>query len=344
MNNRIFWAIEEIAIRETGQIDPPTTVFGSGDIIFGAQSVALTTTFNLEQIFQLGQLEIYENIENLPDVELTVEKVLDGYGLIYHKATPTATDATLIGRASTNRCDTAMSIFDEGQSFASGTPISEVFCSGMYINTLTYTLPVDGNCTESVSFVGNDKWWSTANWSLTGHMGVGSGTPVEPLSSAGGVQRRENVKMSACRWPTEIPGISASGTNNNFEDEGVDAARIQNVTVSVDLGRTDLYELGLRKPYYKYPDWPVEVTTAIEIIGTKGDFVDALSSAAANLTDQYIYVETDDGLTIDTGTKNKLASVDFGGADAGGGNATITYNYSNWNILEVKHPYDPAGL
>ena len=151
--------------------------------------------------------------------------------------------------------------------------------------------------------------------------------------------------MSACRWPTELPGISASGTNDGFEDEGVDAARIQTVTVSTDFVRTDLYELGMRRPYYKYIDWPIEVTCAIELIGTKGDFINALSSAASNLSNQYIYIETDDGTKVNLGTKNKLASVDFGGADAGGGsNATLSYNYSNWNILKVTHSRDPANL
>ena len=345
MNNRIFWAVLECAMREHGQINPPTTVFGSGDVPFGVQSVGVTTTFNLEQIYQLGQLEIYENIENLPDIEIALEKVLDGYALLYHMCTPTATDSSLVGRASTARTDFAMSVFNETQMGASGTPISEVFCSGLYIGSLTYTFPVEGNCTEALTLVGNDKWWSVANWSLMGHMVTGSGTPTEPLVSAGGVQRRENVLMSACRWPTELPGISASGTNDGFEDEGVDAARIQTVTVSTDFGRTDLYELGMRRPYYKYIDWPIEVTCAIELIGTKGDFINALSSAASNLSNQYIYIETDDGTKVNLGTKNKLASVDFGGADAGGGsNATLSYNYSNWNILKVTHSRDPANL
>jgi hypothetical protein len=48
------------------------------EVARGAQSVGMTTTFNFEQVFELGQLEIYEFIEAEPEIEVTVEKVLDG--------------------------------------------------------------------------------------------------------------------------------------------------------------------------------------------------------------------------------------------------------------------------
>jgi len=51
-----------------------------------------------------------------------------------------------------------------------------------------------------------------------------------------------------------------------------------------------------------------------------------------------------EGTDLDLGTKNKLASVTYGGGDAGGGNVVVTYNYSNFNVLVIKHPEDPAGL
>ena len=43
--------------------------------------------FNLEQAFELGQIQIYENIEGLHEVEVTMEKVLDGYPLLYTSVT-----------------------------------------------------------------------------------------------------------------------------------------------------------------------------------------------------------------------------------------------------------------
>ena len=55
----------------------------------GVQSVGITTTFNLEQVFELGQLAIYENVEGTPDVEVTMSKVLDGYIPLFCLATAT---------------------------------------------------------------------------------------------------------------------------------------------------------------------------------------------------------------------------------------------------------------
>jgi hypothetical protein len=40
------------------------------------------------------------------------------------------------------------------------------------------------------------------------------------------------------------------------------------------------------------------------------------------------------------GKKNKLSSVTYGGGDAGGGNSTVTYSYSNFNDFTVMHSGD----
>ena len=79
----------------------------------GVQSVGITTNFNLEQAFELGQIQIYENIEGLPDVEVTLEKVLDGYPLLYHLATPNPESVGLVGRGKA-RADVALGIYSDG--------------------------------------------------------------------------------------------------------------------------------------------------------------------------------------------------------------------------------------
>jgi len=42
------------------------------------------------------------------------------------------------------------------------------------------------------------------------------------------------------------------------------------------------------------------------------------------------------GYAFDLGKKNRLSSVSYGGGDAGGGNATTTYSYTNFNDLDVQ--------
>ena len=73
MANRIFYASHGVSVE--------------GTTVTGAQSVSVNTNFDLEQVFQLGRLAIYDNIQNDPDVEATISKVLDGGSSIWNLAT-----------------------------------------------------------------------------------------------------------------------------------------------------------------------------------------------------------------------------------------------------------------
>lgn len=340
-NNRMYYAIQALGFAPIGTEHDATGYLAAK----GVQSVGSNTNFNLEQIFQLGQIEIYENIEDIPSVEMTVEKVLDGYALIQHLATPTATSTSLAGRYNENQCMAAISYYSRIQDNASGLPLSTVVLSGLYVSSIGFTIPLEGSITESVSLVGNDKVWyydpTGVPWS-TGTQFNGSESPIT-AGNAGGIQRRENVVMASSFWPTEIPGISESGLNA-FGSTSYNA-HIQNINISTNLTRTELFELGTKAPYFRYADFPTEVTCSIETTATElGEGIDA-SSSKDNLSNQRIYVYLSQGIIIDLGNKNKLASVDVAGGDTGGGNVTVTYNYSNFNDLRVIHTAsDPAGL
>ena len=348
-NNRVFYAIQALGMAPHNSVNPVTPFQPSGFITaHGVQSVGLTTTFNLEQVFELGQLDLYENIEGIPDIELTAQKVLDGYPLLYHLATPDATSPTLVGR-SNERCYVALNIYPDTQDNASGTPLQTVGMSGMYVSALTYTLNVEGNSTEDVTLVGNNKEWFASGLFVSSQIftPVGFDGFDAPIGD-GGVQRREDVLMgsgvSGSLWPTVIPGIHASGWN--LESDGSFLSHLQTVTISTDLGRTDLFELGRRGPYHRFVSFPIEVTCAIDITTSEGDLVDALADppGGTNLVDQTIKIYMREGTVLDLGTKNKLASITYGGGDTGGGNVTTTFNFSGFNVLQVTHPQDPANL
>ena len=366
-NNRIFYAIQALGFAEhdvlcpldSGALHAGSGTHPSGFVTaHGVQSVGLNTTFNLEQVFELGQLELYENIEGIPDIELTAQKVLDGYPLLYHLATPGATSATLVGR-SNERCYAALNIYPDTFDNASGTPLQSVGMSGMYVSSLSYTLNVEGSSTEDVTMVGNNKEWvATGLDHFTPSSFDGSDAPLS-LALSGGVAQRENILMgtgvsmdsaglitgvSGSLWPTEIDGIDGDGWNQ--ESDGSYLAHLQTVTVSTDLGREELFELGRRSPYHRFVSFPTEVTCAIDTTSSEGDLIDALADpvGGSNLTDQKIFIWVEEGTRLNLGTKNKLASVTYGGGDAGGGNVVVSYNYSNFNSLKVTHVQDPAAL
>ncbi len=331
-NNRVFYAVQQCGVGECG-----TNTFTA---VHGLQSLGINTTFNLEQVFEISQISLYANIENIPDIEVSMEKVMDGYPLIYHLATTGATSASLSGRQN-RRANVGLSIYSDVQNSASGTPLSQATMSGMYVSNLSYTWPTQGNCTEAVTLVGNNKVW---NNSFTAATFNNADAPL----FASGVQRRQDVMMGSgwSKLPSDIPGINAT-TNYNYLSGSNYLAHVQSIRSSVNLGREALYELGRRGPYHRYASFPTEVKTEIEVIATElGDQITALEDAYSNVSNQPIVVKTRDGGIWDMGTQNKLASSTYGGANAGrgGGNATLTYSYSNFNDMTVTHPEDPSGL
>jgi hypothetical protein len=330
-NNRVHYAIHAVGFAPEGTSGYLTAS--------GVQSVGADKDFNIEQVFQLGQLDIYANIEDIPDVELTVEKILDGSALLQHLATQNATATTLASRYSTERTNVIINYYDDTQDNASGTPLGQTVASGMFVSSINLTINTDDNSTESVTLVGNDKFWAGS-----GELGVGIFNFLPTFSEAGEppdvISRREHVVMASSLWPNDIPGINMS--NINTFSGGKHAVHIQSVDISVDLGREELRELGQRGPYHRFIELPAEVTTTIEIIEQEhGDFVNAFSDVE-NTSDQPIKVALSDGFVADLGTRNRLTSVSSTGGETGGGNRTTTYSYQNFNRLTITHPADPA--
>ena len=71
MANRIYFANQQVAFKSRWCLLAVDTAQNRWTAAHGVQSAAVTTTFNLEQAFELGQLSIYENIEGVPDIEVT---------------------------------------------------------------------------------------------------------------------------------------------------------------------------------------------------------------------------------------------------------------------------------
>ena len=167
MANRIYFANQQVAFRANADASASAWVAAHG-----VQSVAVTTTFNLEQAFELGQLSIYENIEGVPDIEVTLSKVLDGYPLLYTLATKNnashtpLTSPTLAGR-SNEKCIVAVGIWPDTNDQASGTSyVQQMEMSGLFVSSIGYNFPLEDNFTEDVTLVGNDKAW--ANMTIGG--------------------------------------------------------------------------------------------------------------------------------------------------------------------------------
>ena len=338
-NNRIFYACQAVFIGKTGHtpaaVGSPTT---AGRFMQGVQSVGITSNFTLDQAFELGQIEIYENSEEVADIEVTLEKVLDGKPLLYGQACGNSVKTNMVA-AGKNRSDVYLGVYADTVSSTDSESVGAVvMCSGMYISSVSYTYPTDGAATESVTLVGNDKYWSDniagvvpnpdTSYGASPATGL-DGSDSSTTNNGSGLVRRQKVDIKNSTIPAEIS--NPMGTTSTDKSKGF---HISSISISADFGRESILELGSFGPYHRYAGYPIEVTAEFEVTAVSGDLVN-VSGTAENLSDRTIVIKDDGGHVIDLGTKNKLSSVSYSGGDTGGGNATCTYSYSTFNDLKV---------
>jgi hypothetical protein len=291
---------------------------------------------------------------------------LDGYPPIYCLSTLNATAPTLQNRA-VQVASIQLGIFDETQTSATGSPVSSLESSGMFVSSVRYNFPLDGNFMEEVTLVGNNKLWKNAphstmwnDWDskilVTGQFN-GLGSPAAVI----GVARRQDLIWGSSSTsgldtnsaaadsevtvlPREVAGVTSSGLNAADNTR----AHLSNLSISCAMNRENLNELGRKGPYTRTVTFPVEVTTEVEITATSGDMISATESGifnsaascsqdSGNLRNGTIRIATCEGLRVYAGLKNKLSSVNYTGADAGGGNVSVSYTFTTYNDFTVIH-------
>jgi len=200
VNNRVFWAIEQVAIKDNAAAATSTVsalnareysdgaiasgvdeVGGLWEVPRGLQSAGMSTTFNLEQTFQLGQVELYEYSERQPDIEMTLSKAIDGTKPLFFMVTDPTQENDIVARTANYRVDVAMQIYPDTQFRATGRPLSIVTASGMYVSNISYTFPIDGFVSEDITLVGNDKIWGAIEAVSGVTAGHNAGFGGEPL-------------------------------------------------------------------------------------------------------------------------------------------------------------------
>lgn len=249
MAKRVFFGSSALAIRPTtyNSTGTPTTS-ASWYTPGGIQSVGFNTSVAFEPMFQLGQTELYGRTESqAPEVEATITKAVDGTQPLY--ITLMGGQSAAAGKQPTelalNYSELELAIFSENVPYASGAPESVVYCSGMYISNVSYTFPLDGMATEEITLVGDTRKWkstgSVTSWNGPDASG-GSGTAPAPYQ----------------RWSIDVDGSTLPSGVANYP--------IQNISVSMGMGREAIQEIGTRGKYLRYPTYPFEVTTDFEVI------------------------------------------------------------------------------
>lgn len=344
MANRINYALQKIGVRPVA-ITSFTT-------LHGLQSCSDSANSNNDYTMELGQVDTYATTENRPDISITLEKVFDGYPLIYHAATADKSGVAqyALNTRTASPCILALGLYnDVTDTNASGVPTSTAIFSGLYIDSLDYNLNLDSPYTESITFKGSDRAWTTG----TDYFDYDFDGLDAPQNAYSSVLSRQNFLMGDTgdfsTFPLDLPGIDASG--HNIDSGTKYGASLGNVRISTSLGRTDIMEQGRKGAYYQYGNFPnVDVTCSFEIVTVEGDGVD-MEADARNLTNQRINLivgdETIAGpehmIQFDLGVKNQISNIENSGGDTSGGNKTTTFTYTTRNTLNVYSEDDPAG-
>lgn len=369
-NNRIFYATQLIHLQP--QNADGTAIAATNYTPRAVQSVGVTTNFNLSEVFSVGQLEVYDQPEDLPEIEVTMNKVLDGTPLLYHLCMggSTASDSSLasainktLTEIGNNRVNFSLGVFADTNTSAVSGCDHFMSCSGMYLSSFTYTFGVDDNFTEDITLVGNSKVWSSGD---AFHAGLDSTSPLtttdyDSVFAGAGLSskhtaRRMNIDYAGSTFPEGSGGINRPGSAKGGAATDGAQPYYQSITLSSDLGREEIRQLGRFDPYYRYITFPTEVTSEFEVIASEGDFLDAsdfagasaCTSAFTQLSEKPIRIVVcspgagNTALGFDLGTKNKITSVNYGGGDAGGDNVTISYSFRNFNSFKIDASGDYA--
>lgn len=384
LNKRIFYATQSINLQpvSTGDFDPVNyrdpghyVKYNNWIQPLGLQSAGISTTFNTEPVSQLGTLSIYSQVETSPEVEVTLSKLVDGTAPLYSLCTAWTDGTDVVSKnkditeVATNMVNVRFAVAKDTDSKASGTLSHHTLCSGMYLNSVSFTFPVDGNATEQVTLAGSRKIWG-------GSVNVPYGNNADALGElASLVVRRQHVAITGANIEVTtgrdsenkintypVATLLPSGILKSYKRQvngKDDTPKVQNITVSANLNRENINELGFFGPYYKYTTFPIEVTSEFELVSVSGDMINAndfevyldaenevdISTATCNTNysntpNEEIVIKvcgatSNDALYLDLGTKNRLTSVNYTGGDTGGGNATVTYSYQTFNKFNV---------
>ena len=295
--NRIFYACQAVGFGADNG--------GANTALTGVQSVGVNSTFGLEQVFQLGQIEIYENIEGTPEVELTIERVFDSASNLYGLFAGANKSITQVA---TLRKSVTLAVVDDSESVHTNNGgVIGVECTGVYMSNYSANFSVDGTSTDTITVVGNHQTWGAEILSLNQAVGTAN------------VAKRQNLSLSA------------AGIANQ-------TGKVQSATASIDFGREDLLEFGSKTPYFRAASFPVECSAEV----TYNAVADNLNHAGLNFVDgQTTDVQGSDsdikitynagGGTGNIGISGRCTGMNYSGGDASGGNATVTYSYTGYN-------------
>ena len=340
-SNRVFYAVQRAVLcraTSAGANDVTTAAGYPGVFSSLIQSVGISTSLDYEQLFELGRLQIFNNIEGIPSVEITVERALAVNDSAITDIDACYAEGTLWNLAGGSVTAAGGKRFNLMMEISADDVLSRenfVTCTGLYMNNYSLNFNLEGASTESATFVGNHIDWdgtsaelTTAGVDISVFEAFGTKHKIAPFSGDSDVTGADDANQ----------GGAAIITRQHFTSAvGISLSRLQSATFSVSMDREDLLQLGGKTPFFKAANFPVETTLEVEYLATKDSNGVDLNQAKLDLgcdvgeaTSSTTAIKVGDR-TFNFGSMN-WTGTNYSGGDAGGGNATIAYNYQGYNF------------
>lgn len=278
MSNRVFYAVTYASL--CGRSTPG-----------GFQSVSLNSNVDLEPIFSLGQLALYDIIGGNSEFEMSAEASVDG-GNFWDGAGGTGGGEAAVLAVGARQTLSGTIGFGSEASTGGGSATGFVNLSAGALTSHGLNLPLDGIATENVTVV-----FRTANSGGGGNWTQGT-TPTNSYSK---VYTRQNFS------PTGL----VSGTS------------------SITFNREDLFQFGQQGPIEKVVNYPAETSMEMEYLAKNGQS-SPLTFADGYAAPSFSSVSISSGATT-CSIQAALVGVSYSGGDTGGGNGTYTESYAGYN-------------
>ncbi len=351
-STRLYYAVQRAALCRCNQQPGSagqnlTTADAKYPGVFSSliQSVGISTSLEYEKLYELGRLQVYSNIEGIPNVEITVERAVGvsrsntsdqdntyASGTLWHLCGGTMTSA------SNNRFNLNMEVSSDHAE--ENVPKKFVQCTGLFLSNYTINFNMEGPTTETVTLVGSHLLWTS---------GVIPSATNNTLH--GMVPRKPNTPAAGNADSSKQQGDSIPLTREDYTSAtGIELSGLRSLTFSVNMEREELLELGSKTPYFRTATYPIETTLEVEFLARERSATAYGYSANIDETKVNNGCGVSHRLPSTTAIKAGNRSFFFGemdwtgttysGGDAGGGNATITESYTGQNFYAVGENTD----
>lgn len=295
MSNRVFYACQAVSL--------------DGTALAGIQTIDVNTDQSVIPIDNFGSLKISNVIPNLPNITITLSRVL-------HSGNPLIYSGTL--EDNINKHDHRLCLFigeDTNKNIIDSLNLYSISYDYLSINSLNYEFNVNGTSKETIEFVGSNKEFDHSGC-LPGAL---SGLPSGALSKT----RQHFIALSGIPADLNIQSLSISVSFNVTEIE--------------EFG-SNVYKSQLKR---KYCSLPIQTECSFTAVVSSGGQIDRYPMPSSTGCG-YTGLASISKLNFDLCGMNialdncMLQSISYNNGGTDGGNAELEFRYTGFNYFTIR--------